>query len=189
MRGESGLLDTTRSPWFSFELNERIAPWAYSRGQPFRAIAALEAVAVLTALVVFEPLLLRNSDVTYTMPALTDNKGNQSTISRLQSSKFPLNAVLMEVAARSEARRVRLAVNWIPRECNAEADQLAGGDFALFDARHRLQVDWERVPWLVLDWLLDLGAEFYKAPCPPRPARVQSGNRRKQAPLRETDPW
>jgi hypothetical protein len=65
VRGESGRLDTTRSPWFSFELN----------GQPFRAIAALEAVAVLAALVVFVPLLSRNSDVTYAMPAMTDNRG------------------------------------------------------------------------------------------------------------------
>ncbi len=188
VRGESGQLETKRSPWFSFELNEGIAPWAYSRGQPFRAIAALEAVAVLAALVVFEPLLQRNADVTYAIPALTDNRGNQSTITRLQSSKFPLNAVLMEVAARSEARRVRLSVSWIPREFNAEADQLAGGNFSLFDPQHRLEVNWERVHWLVLDQLLALGAEFHAETRQSRAALAQQ-KPRKQAPLRETDPW
>ncbi len=187
VRGESGQLETKRSPWFSFELCERTAPWAYSRGQPFRAISALEAVAVLAALVVFEPLLQRHSDVTYTMPALTDNRGNQSTITRLQSSKFPLNAVLMEVAARSEARRVRLAVSWIPRECNAEADQLAGGNCTLFNEQHRLVVDWERVPWLVLDRLLELGMEFHAEARLPVAAASQKKSRK--APLRETDPW
>ncbi len=75
-RNQHGILDRAVSPWFSFSLNRSTAPWAYARGQPFRTIAALEAVGVLVALVVFEKFLSRDQDVVYTMPALTDNKGN-----------------------------------------------------------------------------------------------------------------
>ncbi len=56
-RNSSGLLDTTISPWFAFCLDKRIAPWAYTRGQPYRAISALEAIGVLVALITFTPWL------------------------------------------------------------------------------------------------------------------------------------
>ncbi len=190
-RNQHGVLDRAKSPWFSFSLNRTTAPWAYVRGQPFRTIAALEAVGVLIALVVFEMFLSRDQDVVYAMPALTDNKGNQFSLSRLQTARFPLCAVVMEIAARSERLRIRLEVDWIPRELNTSADALAAGNHDGFSEDLRQKVDWANQEWLVLDWALGLGTNFYsssatRVAAPPPSA---SNRRKKKISFRESDPW
>ncbi len=191
-RNASGNLDVGQSRWFALTLNQSTAPWAYLRGQPFRAVAALEAVAVLIGLVVFGPHLTRDSDQLYSMPSLTDNKGNQHTITRLQSSKFPLCAILMEIAARSESLGIRLAVEWIPREMNAEADKLAGGQFTGFNPSLRQVIHWPSIHWLVLDWVLEQGTAYH------REAGQTAGAERERTPSRtclkapafkQVDPW
>ncbi len=190
MRDENGVLDRAKSPWFSFSLNRHIAPWAYSRGQPFKSIASLEAVGVLVALIAFESYLSRDEDVVYTMPALTDNKGNQYSLSRLQTSRFPLCAVVMEIAARSERLRVRLAVDWIPRELNTSADALAAGNCEGFSAELRHKVDWANLEWLVLDWAMHMGNQFFSSSPPSScPTLATTPKRHKKASFRETDPW
>ncbi len=156
-RGERGELRTDLSPWFSFRLTADTAPWAYVRGQPFRSIASLEAVGVLVALVAFQNFFTSGSDAVYSVRGLTDNKGNRATISRLQSTKFPLCAVLMEVAAQSEHLGIRLALDWVPRDWNAEADRLSNGVTDDFTESLRVEVDWPTVQWRVLHWALDFG--------------------------------
>ncbi len=191
VRNAAGRLDKSLSPWFSFALDASSAPWAYHKGLPFKTIAALEAVGVLVALVAFQPHLRRDSDQYYCMPGFTDNKGNQFTVTKLQSSRFPLCAVLMEIAARSEQLRLRLSMDWVPRELNAEADSLAGGDCTGFTAALRHHVAWDKIDWLVLNWAMDLGVSFYaeqggrrELPQAPRPTFMP-----KKIPLRESDPW
>ncbi len=158
-RDERGELRTDLSPWFSFRLSSDSAPWAYARGEPYRSIAALEAVGVLVALVAFQDFFTAGSDAVYTVRGLTDNKGNRATISRLQSTKFPLCAVLMEVAAQSEHLGIRLALDWVPHDWNAEADRLSNGDSQGFDPSRRVLVDWTTVQWRVLRWALDFGRQ------------------------------
>ncbi len=191
MRDPSGKLDRGISPWFSFTLDKECAPWAYSRGLPFRSIAALEAVGVLVALIAFSKYLVADADVLYCMPAISDNKGNQYAISRLQSSRFPLCAVVMEIAARSEQLRVRLSVDWVPREFNSAADSLASGDCTGFSPNLRHHIDWASTEWLVLDWALALGDTFYQeARQRTVESQVQAATRkRKRVPLRQSDPW
>ncbi len=191
VRNASGQLDRSLSPWFSFTLDERTAPWAYSRGLPYRTIASLEAVGVLVALIVFQPLLQRDTDIMYVMQGVTDNRGNQFTLSRLQSSKFPLCAILMEIAARSEDLRVRLSVDWVPRDMNEDADRLADGSCESFSPHLRRQVCWESMQWLVLDWALDLGQKFYDETSELKPVNhEEDGPRKRQkASYRETNPW
>ncbi len=189
-RDASGALDRACSPWFSFTLDRHCAPWAFTRGQPFRTIASLEAVAVLMALIVFEPYLSRDEDVVYSIPALTDNKGNQYSLSRLQSSRFPLCAVVMEIAARSEHLRVRLSVDWIPRELNDSADALAAGVSSGFSPHLRHQIDWSNTKWMVLDWALELGNSFYaEASRAPIPDSSHRPSRRRKVAFRDTEPW
>ena len=43
--------DTAR--WFSVDLNRQNAPWAFARGEPCRAIAALELFATLMCVMLF----------------------------------------------------------------------------------------------------------------------------------------
>ena len=38
-------LDPSRAKWFSVVLTEQVAPWAFSKGLPFKVIAALELFA------------------------------------------------------------------------------------------------------------------------------------------------
>ncbi len=156
-RDHQGILCTERSPWFAFRLNPDLAPWAYARGEPFRSIAALEAVGVLAALLAFREHFAEGSDAVYTVRGLTDNKGNRATISRLQSTRFPLCAVLMEIAAQSEQMNVRLALDWVPRDWNAQADQLSNGDYRGFSDSQRVHINWSQVDWKVLHWAMDLG--------------------------------
>ena len=53
VRASNGKLDRKASPWFAVELDEAAAPWAFTRGLPFRAIAALEALGALLSIVAF----------------------------------------------------------------------------------------------------------------------------------------
>ncbi len=65
-------------------------------------------------MVAFRSHLRRNSDQAYCMHVFTDNKGNQLAVTKLQSSRFPLCAVLMGIAARSKQLRLRLSLDWVP---------------------------------------------------------------------------
>ena len=44
-----GVIDTTRSRWFSISLDRASAPWAFVKGHPSRAIDSLELLASLVA--------------------------------------------------------------------------------------------------------------------------------------------
>ncbi len=190
VRNSEGDIDCALSPWFAFRLTEETAPWAFCKGLPFRTIAALEAVGVLVALIAFRSHLHLNSHQWYTMPGMTDNKGNQYTISRLQTTRYPLCAVLMEIAARSEALRLRLAMDWVPRELNAEADRLAGGVFAGFSPALRHEINWSSIEWMVMDWALEMGARFHaERRQSPERAEVGGPPRKRSVPLKESDPW
>jgi hypothetical protein len=48
-RYEDGSIDKSRSKWFSLQLCRTTAPWAYDRGEVFKTIASLEALAALMA--------------------------------------------------------------------------------------------------------------------------------------------
>ena len=61
---------------------------------------------------------------------LTDNRGNGHILSKLGITKFPLSAIVMELAFELKQRDVIADVAWTPRESNCEADALSNGDFS-----------------------------------------------------------
>ena len=91
------------------------APWAYAKGEPFRSIAALEGLAALFGVVAFKDHYSVNGDTTMLLLGIGDNRGNRYALSRLQSTKFPLCTVLMELACQQESRGARLSMKWAPR--------------------------------------------------------------------------
>ncbi len=191
-RNAQGVLDTTISSWFSVSLTRDDAPWAFSRGEPFRTIAALEALGVLLAVVAFTNDVADNQDVALLIPGVTDNRGNAYVLDRLMSTRFPLCAVVMELAAQLERKNARIALDWCPRELNAEADSLANGDTSLFSADRRITLDVATMDWLVLNDLMRHGEmhERAKRAMPPRPRAATRANKKpKWARLRVTDPW
>ena len=48
--------NTKEAAWFADRLTRATAPWAYGKGEPFRAIAALELLGTLVSLMVLVPL-------------------------------------------------------------------------------------------------------------------------------------
>jgi hypothetical protein len=190
-RNAQGTLDPAVSRWFSVSLSRDSAPWAYCRGEPFRAIAALEALGVLLALLAFSGEVAHDQDVALLIPGVTDNRGNAYVLDRLMSTRFPLCAVVMELAAQMEKKNARVALDWCPRELNVEADALANGDASLFDANLRVPLDLTNIDWIVLDKLMKHGEEQELAKRSRPPPAPKAGGRKKPkwARLRVTDPW
>ena len=163
-----------------------------SRGAPFETIAVLEAVAALLAVKLFLPQLPDSGDITMLARGLSDNRGNRYALSRLQSTRFPLVVVLMELACVMESRCIRLAVDWAPREWNQEADRLSNLDFTGFNPRHRIDTSEALSKWVVLDKVMLAGMKFYKERGENQRAQRHQGRtgyRTKGKKLREYDPW
>ena len=68
-----GGLPPSCARWFAVELTKQTAPWAYSRGEPFRSIAALELFATLLAVMVFGGDWMHEKKGFVSIAGLTDN--------------------------------------------------------------------------------------------------------------------
>ena len=139
--------------------------------------------------------------------AITDNRGNEGLVRKMMTTKFPLCAVLMEVASWCDRRGVELGAHWAPRLQNEEADALTNEMFHDFSPEHRVPVDLEAMESIVLDDLIASGLGFLdskkeaKKALPQEvaqgtgghekalPQQVAQGKKRKKVPLRERDPW
>ena len=107
--------DTQRARWFSVRLDKKSAPWAYVKGEPFRAIAALELVATLVAVCVFGPgAAWRECAATAVIAGFTDNAGNTFVVDKMMTTAFPLSIILMELAAQLDALGSVLSLSWVP---------------------------------------------------------------------------
>ena len=193
-RDKHGAIRTHLSPWFSLQLTEATAPWAFDRGAPFKAIASLELLATTVGLAVLGPRALPASDIDglVTVGGLTDSTVSANVLVRGMSTKFPLVCVLMELAAQMESKRARLELEWIPRELNQEADDLSNDITSAFDPDLRMVASIEDVPFLVLNTLMAEARKFYQE------AKIHSVKRGpmewtsptpKGARLRDRDPW
>ena len=160
-RDSTGKLSKATSPWFSVELTELTAPWAYYKGLPFKTIAALEAMATLLAVVAFSEHIPREANAHVVMRSVTDNQGNERALSKLSSTKFPLSVVSMELAAQMEAKGLRIEMQWAPREHNQEADDLSNGVTSGFVPGLRKLKSFSEIKWVVLDELMRFGLEFH----------------------------
>lgn len=120
----------------------------------------------------------------------TDNLGNTHLIARLMSTKFPLCAILMEVAAVLMDGNHDLQLEWLPRLQNQEADNLTNEIFHGFSEDRRLRFRMEEYEGLVLQAMLNLGMELYEDVRKARDRKVSQTKRVKTGePLRVRDPW
>ena len=115
------------------DLDRKTAPWAFSKGEPFKVVAALELYATLLCVMAFGDAWSKAASGRITITGATDNRGNSQVLGRLMSSKFPLVVVLAELAAQLKKRCLRLDLQWVPRDENEEADGLTNLDFSGFD--------------------------------------------------------
>jgi hypothetical protein len=198
----AGGLAPADAPWFAMKITRKFAPWAFKHGEPFRAIASLELLATLICIIAFvESGLVEATTglaVLGSIGGSTDNQGNSFLINKMMTTKFPLVAVLMEIAARLNKSGKTLNLTWTPRGQNAEADELSNFIFKSFDPAKRIDISLESIDFLVLHQALKQGEELYslveEAKTKKRPAPC-SGPSMAQAPtgrykrLRERDPW
>ena len=155
--------DPRKARWFSVALTRKNCPWLYIRGEPHRTIAASELLAVTLAVVLFGPLAKwKQKHGRLVISGFTDNASNSYLIDKYLSVKFPVSMVLMELSRQLGALGAELQLHWIPREQNEESDNLSKGRLDAFDPKLRVEVDWDRIPWLVIPRLVDFAMEFDK---------------------------
>ena len=152
---------TMESRWFSVRLSRKTAPWACLRGDPFRSIASLELVAVLLALLAFgDNPDWQDGRRSMTITGVTDNAGKFHVLGWFGASKYPLSIVVMEVACQLDRLVIELELGWVPRAQNTEADDLTNERFEAFDIERRICLDFSRLPFLVMDKLMEKAGEL-----------------------------
>ena len=155
---------TADAKWFSVSLTRATAPWAFARGEPFRAIASLELLASLIGLMVLVPegAAAGETSAILTLSCGTDNQGNSYLLDRMLTTKYPLGVVLMELAHQMRRRRLILRAKWLPRLQNEEADALTNLDFRHFREENRISVDLKTIKFGVLNELFEGGEAYLK---------------------------
>lgn len=147
--------------WFSIKLTRKNAAWAYVKGDPFRSIASLELVAVLSAVILFGDLWGgKGSRSMITLSGTTDNLGNTHVLKHFMSCKYPLSIVVMELAVQLKRRGVELELGWAPRSQNFEADALTNEEFEGFDMSLRIKKEFEDLEFVVLNKLMKKATEL-----------------------------
>jgi hypothetical protein len=193
---EDGNLQQCR--WYSLSLSRENCPWAFEKkGEAYRCIAALELLATLVCIMVFQPLHTERTLTNFTMPALTDNQGNEGLVVKNLTSKYPLYLILLELTEQLEARQIQLELRWTRRDKNQGADDLTNFRFENFDEDKRIQVDLRKLPWIVLPRLMDQAAELRlellrrkeQKRRPSTAGQQVQQKKRKMRGLRTTDPW
>ena len=187
---------TWEASWFSVRITRKAFPWIWCRGEPGRNIAALELLATLFCVVLFADNF-KGSEIAIT--GLTDNKGNSQALAKFMTTKFPLSAVLMELAAWIPciSGGKGLSLLWVPRLQNEEADALSNEHFADFDPAKRITVAPADLPWKVLPSMIAYGSDLL-ARCEQlkseghaigHATEVARKKRKAGTRLRDLDPW
>eukprot|EP00438_Fugacium_kawagutii_P029840 Skav200966 [mRNA] locus=scaffold448:569541:570587:- [translate_table: standard] len=183
--------------WFSIHLDRKSAPWAYLKGEPFRNIASLELVAVLTAVILFEVEGSKEGCLqSMSLSASTDNLGNTYVLQHFMSCKYPLSIVVMELAVQLKERSLELNLGWIPRGQNCEADALTNEEFEGFNPDRRINKKFEEIEFLVLDELMAKAGEMDQELKLARTSKEAKGDRpekdkfkKKRGQTKWEDPW
>ena len=178
--------------WFSVALTRSSAPWAFSRGEPYRSIAALELFGTLLSILAFAGDWPEAAKGRIKLSGATDNLGNTWVLNRLMTTKFPMLVILGELAVQLRALNADLSLEWVPRLQNEEADALTNGDFSAFKPSNRVPLDVEKLNFLVLPRLAEIAEELHadilrrrgSGETPEGRARGSAARK-----LKERDPW
>lgn len=153
---------STDARWFAFEVTKEHYGWAFAKGSPKKAIAALEMLASLVSLKLFYKPGTDKAPRNCFVTASTDNKGNSFIIQKMMTTKYPGLLVLMEMAEELRSYNSTLELTWLPRESNVEADALTNGDYSGFNLSLRIPADYDKIGWRILPLLQDSALSLYK---------------------------
>ena len=159
--------DTKIAPWFSMDVLPSDAPWLF-QGETFESSWASAAAELLAALVALKVLPLKHiftgsplSHVVHCGEGI-DNKAAGSLSVNPLSTKLPVMVVLMEYLSCCEALGVRCCLDWRPRSCNVEADDLTNHRFENFNQDLRVNANWKDLTFPVLSRLIGFAQTFAK---------------------------
>ncbi|OLQ03582.1 Anthranilate N-benzoyltransferase protein 2 [Symbiodinium microadriaticum] len=153
------LVPGCQGPWFSLEVQQSWAPWAFAKGDPNKVIAALELLATLVAVKLWVPEGPAKKTTRVAIRGYTNNKSNEALLKKAMTTKFPSTLVLMETAEELSAKNCELQLQWIRRDLNQLADDLTNENFASFDPEFRVKLEGQEARSLVAlrlrkgDWL------------------------------------
>jgi hypothetical protein len=152
---------TVEAKWCAMEIVEAEAPWIFAKKDPQRVIAALELLATMVAIVLFDPDESRGGLRGCTLTASTDNKGNSYIINKLSSTKWPITALLIEASEQLRCRNAILNLRWLKRDDNAQADALTNSDYTLFKDCNRVGTSFADVKWKRLGTIMQVSQDLY----------------------------
>ena len=155
-------VDGCQGPWFSLEVVESWAPWAFAKGDPGKVIAALELLATLVGIRLRVPDGDAKKTSRVAIRGYTDNQSNESLLRKAMTTKFPSTLVLMELAEELSAKNCELQLQWIRRDLNQLADDLTNENFASFDPNFRIDLKGEALEWRVLGRLLRYATSYFE---------------------------
>ena len=102
------LVDGCQGPWFSLEVVDSWAPWAFAKGDPGKVIAALELLATLVGVRLWVPDGDAKKTSRVAIRGYTDNQSNESLLRKAMTTKFPSTLILMELAEELSAKNCEL---------------------------------------------------------------------------------
>ena len=103
--GPSGEIDTRPSERCSVEMTREEWPWICEKSsKPSLITSSLEALAVLVGLLYHDSEKREHRSSVRAVPTITDNRGNGSALNTLMSTKYPANAVIMELASNKKKK-------------------------------------------------------------------------------------
>ena len=129
------LVDGCQGPWFSLEVVDSWAPWAFAKGDPGKVIAALELLATLVGVRLWVPDGDAKKTSRVAIRGYTDNQSNESLLRKAMTTKFPSTLILMELAEELSAKNCELQLQWIRRDLNQLADDLTNEKLPLASTR------------------------------------------------------
>ena len=119
--------DKSRVKWFQHRITPEGEPWAFTTGDPQRAIAALELFGLL--LLVRAVLLCAAGSVSHTrILVASDNQGNVFSLLNDSTRRMPNAAILMEIVLTLHDQQVMLGPSHVKRDFNTWADELTHPD-------------------------------------------------------------
>ncbi|CAE8584251.1 unnamed protein product, partial [Polarella glacialis] len=147
-------LDPKKCRWFYLEVTRDWAPWAFSKKDPNRVIAALELLGNLAAIMVFGDSWPRDRRGKCIGTGISDNLGNTYIVAKGMTTKYPITLILMELSEQLRSRGMEMSVTWKRRDENQEADDLTNLVFDKFSPELEVKVDPLNLKWLVLPGLM-----------------------------------
>ena len=119
--------DKSRVKWFQHRITPEGEPWAFTTGDPQRAIAALELFGLL--LLVRAGLLCAAGSASHTrILVASDNQGNVFSLLNDSTRRMPNAAILMEIVLTLHDHQVMLGPSHVKRDFNTWADELTHPD-------------------------------------------------------------